>query len=199
MIFFDAKLAGFWVWGSSLWIGSGFPNGNKGRISMSSAGKGIHSKRMKLNILKNLESISNRLRHVRVHCGDWKSICGGDWQDNCGVCGIFFDPPYSDYANRCKDLYRVDSENCAHEVRQWCIKRGSSKSYRIVLAGYFEEHEELLNHGWRFQRWTAQGGLASQSDKQGRENRFRETLFISPYCVGHKSFDQKGISKWIKK
>lgn len=55
-----------------------------------------------------------------------------------------------------------------------------------MLAGYREEHVELLSHGWREIRWTGSGGYAKiKRDGTGGDppNRKRETLFVSPYCV----------------
>jgi hypothetical protein len=61
--------------------------------------------------------------------------------------------------------------------------RGDRPTYRIVLAGYYEEHESLLDNGWRVERWKAQGGYAHMGDKQGKVNRHREALFYSPHCI----------------
>jgi len=43
--------------------------------------------------------------------------------------------------------------------------------YRIVLAGYYEEHESLLDEGWQVHRWSAAGGYATLGDGQGLVNR----------------------------
>ena len=99
-----------------------------------------------------------------------------------GTVGIFFDPPYSDKADRDNAIYHVESESVAHDVRNWCLERGDRKSYRIVLAGYYEEHVELLDHGWTAMRWKATGGYSNQGSNSN-ENRHRETLFLSPHCV----------------
>lgn len=131
-------------------------------------------------------ALSERLRRVRIVCGDWNRVCGGDWQDDRGTCGIFFDPPYSDEAGRDKAIYHEESGTVAHEVREWCRERGDRKTYRIVLAGYFEEHESLLEDGWTVHRWSAHGGFANRAkDKtkcKGEANRHKEALFFSPHC-----------------
>ncbi|HEY0090539.1 MAG TPA: hypothetical protein VGB37_16935, partial [Candidatus Lokiarchaeia archaeon] len=51
-------------------------------------------------------------------------------------------------------------------------------SYRIILAGYYEEHTELLNYGWKAHKWTANRGYSNSKNN----NREKECLFISPYC-----------------
>lgn len=124
------------------------------------------------------------LRRVRVVCGDWTRICGGDWQDDRGTCGIFFDPPYSAAAGRDPRIYQEESLTVANDVREWCRTRAARKTYRIVLAGYFEEHECLLEEGWTVHRWSAHGGFANRgkSKTQGAVNRHKEALFFSPHC-----------------
>jgi site-specific DNA-adenine methylase len=130
--------------------------------------------------------LSDRLRRVRVVCGDWQRVCGGDWQDDRGTCGMFFDPPYSDEAGRDPEIYHEESGTVAHDVREWCRARGDRKTYRIVLAGYYEEHESLQDDGWTVHRWSAHGGFANKAkDKtkcKGEENRHKEALFFSPHC-----------------
>ena len=213
----DPKMAGYWIWANSCWIGSGLTrpgqiphiaNGGKGvhalgqRPHIANGGKGVHAlgKRPHIadggegtskdvqgpyntNIYKWFRDLSERLRYVRVVCGDWTRVCGGNWQDHCGLCGIFFDPPYGIKANRTSTIYHKDSLTIADDVRQWALERGDKESYRIILAGYFEEHQELLKHGWRFKLWRAVGGYANIGEKQGKQNRLKEALFLSPHCI----------------
>ncbi len=227
---YDAKLAGYWIWAASCWIGSGLTrpnaiphisgggngvyaigrrphlsNGGNGvyaigrRPHLSNGGNGVHAigqrphlsdggkgvqEPYNTNIYAWFRQLSERLRYVRIVCGDWTRVCSGDWQDDMGDVGIFFDPPYG-VENRDKDIYHHESLTVAQDVAQWCLERGSKPTYRIVLAGYVEEHEWLLEHGWRMKRWKANGGygnLGSQ-DSQGKTNRHREALFFSPHCL----------------
>jgi DNA adenine methylase len=166
------------------------------------AGKGVHkigktphvsdannksvSEPYNINLYKWFRELSERLRYVRVVCGDWTRVCGGNWQDKCGTCGIFFDPPYGEKAQRAENLYSEDSLSVADDVRKWCLERGERETYRIVLAGYYEEHESLLEHGWTVKRWKAQGGYGNLGSGKVKENRHREALFMSPYCTHKK-------------
>lgn len=191
--FYDAKMAGYWIWAASCWIGSGLTK-LKARPDIAGSGKGVHAigKRphsnagmgvhgtYNPNIYTWFRELSERLRRVRVVCGDWRRVCGGDWQDKMGTVGIFFDPPYGD-VGRDKKLYHHDSVDIADEVRAWCLERGDRPTYRIVLAGY-DEHEDLLSRGWRAERWKAQGGY-SNIGKGKNGNRHREVLYLSPHCL----------------
>jgi hypothetical protein len=140
--------------------------------------------------------LSERLRRVRVVCGDWTRVCGGNWQDDRGACGIFFDPkdtcgfffdpPYDpEKCGRDPKIYTQESATVSEDVRNWCIERGEWKTYRIVLAGYYEEHKILEEkYGWTIHRWSAPGGFANRGkgNTKGEENRHKETLFFSPHC-----------------
>ena len=195
--FFDAKLAGYWIWSASCWIGSGMLCPLQ-RPAIGSAGQGVHAKGRIPHISDSGKSVhgsrrnwiyewfgelSARLRSVRVVCGDWSRVCGGNWQSNIGTCGMFFDPPYGVTANRDSRIYHVDSLAVADDVRAWCLDRGSSRDYRIVLAGYVEEHESLTELGWTVKRWSASGGYANLGQNKGKNNRHREALFFSPHCL----------------
>jgi DNA adenine methylase len=198
--YYNAKLAGYYIWAASCWIGHGLIRPNQ-IPHLSGAGKGVHAAGQRPHITNagsgvqepyNLRlydwfrALSERMRYVRTVCGDWTRVCGGAWQDHCGVCGMFFDPPYSDVAGRDQRCYAVDSQNVAHDVRDWCRARGAQPTYRIVLAGYYDEHASLLDDGWRVHRWSAHGGYGNlgDADSPGKTNRHKESLFMSPHCLG---------------
>ncbi len=211
----DPIMAGYWIWACSCWIGSGMLSiGQRPHISntdmgvhkisqiphVGGQGKGVHKisqipgkcgtdkhvqEPYNGNIYKWFRELSERLRYIRVVCGDWTRVCGGNWQDNMGTVGIFFDPPYGAKATRCENIYSEDSLTVADEVNKWALERGQLPLYRIVLAGYFEEHENLIENGWTVHRWKARGGYANsgKGKTRGNDNRHREALFFSPNCI----------------
>ena len=131
-------------------------------------------------------ALQNRLRTVKVVCGDWSRVLGGNWQGDGGTCGIFLDPPYGgDTAH--SEVYAHDSTTVAGDVRAWCIKRGNDPNLRIILCGYGEEHDELLDHGWRKEAWKANGGYGNQRKDGTNDNCEKERMWISPACVGKRS------------
>ena len=202
----DARLAGYWIWAACCWIGSGLVSPGRGdqRPHIGCAGRGVHTmgkgrtagrggepvdvrEPYSASIYAWFRRLSERLRYVRVVCGDWVRVCGGNWQDSMGTCGMFFDPPYG--VQDRSDLYHEESYGVAHEVRRWCLERGDNPSYRIVLAGY-EEHEELVRHGWRAVRYSVAGGYgntARRGESRGKANRHRERLYFSPHCLDTES------------
>ena len=177
----DAKQAGYWIWAACCWIGSGLTRPGA-RPHLSSKGMGVH--RQTKDIREWFAALSVRLRRVRVVCGDWARVCGGDWQDKTWPnVGMFFDPPYG-VTDRDAALYHHESTTVAADVMAWCIERGARDNYRIALAGY-DEYEALASHGWRKETWSAGGGYAATARKgksRGQENRHRETLWFSPAC-----------------
>jgi hypothetical protein len=125
--------------------------------------------------------LHDRLRNVRVVCGDWARVCTNGALHYGKTKGVFLDPPYLGEV-RCKDLYRVDDHSIANEVREWCLANGDRSNYRIVLAGYKQEHDELMPDNWRRMAWSGSGGYSS-SLSVGMTNRHNEMLWLSPHCL----------------
>ena len=266
---YDAKIAGWWVWGISAWIGSGWcsgkgphtyetlgtgvagqgvksqipllsrtgqgvhkaslhadqsseleqenketqgvkkqlphlAGGNKGvhksslsgvyaqRPHLGDTGQGVHRPKLAGGLYDYMHELANRLRRVRVACGDWKRIVTNGALSHGSSVGIFLDPPYSDAAERDPTLYSVDSLSVAHDVREWCIANGDNPRYRIVLAGYEDEHAAHMPDGWRMVAWKAHGGYSS-GNKAGNVNRHKERLWFSPHCLGNESAVSGGL------
>jgi len=200
---FDAKAAGWWVWGMALWIGSGFCSGegpwhsvdrklvrlgDAGRgvkrqlVHLGAAGRGV--KRQLVHLQDYFDALAERLRDVRVCCGDWSRVCGPTPTVRQGLTGVFLDPPYAYDTGRYAGCYAVDSADVADVVRTWCREWGHDPRMRIVLAGYDGEHNELETDGWQVIHWSAAGGYASQRKNSVNKNKHAERLWASPHCDG---------------
>lgn len=147
--------------------------------------QGVHRPETIDFIYEQIKWYSDRLRSVRVCCGDWSRITGPACTYGLGITGVFLDPPYADTADRCTGCYAVDSFQVAHDVREWAIEEGKNKLMRIVLAGYEGEHDMPLD--WRVHEWKARGGYAKPGGK-GEKNKHRERLWMSPACVEQYGF-----------
>jgi len=195
---FDARVAGYWVWGVCAWIGSGFCSGNgpwvveDGRLVKSGSG-GVHRQLPHLGTAgKGINSrtptqewfsvLASRLECVRVCCGDWSRVCGPSVTHKHGLTGVFLDPPYADTASRCDGLYAEDSMSVAHDVREWAIANGDNPKMRIALCGYEGEHE--MPGDWSVFAWKTQGGFSTQSKDKSNQNKHRERIWFSPACLG---------------
>jgi len=277
--YFDAKIAGWWVWGACNWIGDGWCSGkgpwvhdgekiidarkqsdaekgqgitrrlphlsrgqgiNRQLPHLGDAGQGINRKLPHLSqgqginrklphlsqgkginrqlphlgdvgrginrsipsetadrrefIFKWFGELHQRLRDVRVTCGEWQRVLGPSPTTMLGQTAVFLDPPYT---NGDMDYGAGGmGQGIADSVRQWCIENGDNEKLRIVLCGHAEEHDELLAHGWSIKRWKARG--YGKTD-EAKANAASETLWCSPHCIAEVAiqasiFDQAEAS-----
>jgi DNA adenine methylase len=261
---FDAKIAGWWVWGLSQWIGSGWCSKPEwgGRISAGRAARGIHARgadrphwekrpslhrgqrgvaaaggaratrpsreagvrdpasqatglirrphltgRQGVQVVEQMPQISgdgsgsgrgvltqavsnnlsgyfmalrDRLRRVRVCCGDWRRILGPSPTTCIGVTGVFLDPPYT-HELRDARCYAHEDADLSRQVRDWAVEHGHDPKLRIALCGLAGEHD--LPPDWECVPWKANGGYGNQSVGRGRRNAGRERIWFSPHCL----------------
>lgn len=225
--YYDAKVAGWWLWGICLWIGSGWCSSkgpwqvvdgelvrtggdgqNRQRPHLGDAGRGIIRQRPHLgnagmginrqrphlgdagmgqceewsaHLRQMMQRLSDRLRRVRVCCGDWSRVCGPTPTVHLGLTGVFLDPPY-DQAIRDANLYAHETRVSA-EVREWALEQGNDPRMRIALCGYEGEH--AMPASWECVEWKARGGYGSQGDEDGdgRANSHLERIWFSPHCL----------------
>lgn len=196
--FYDAQIAGWWVWGISCWIGSGFCSGsgpwgvvdgqlvhlgNAGRgvnrqlVHLGTAGQGVNRKQQHLATWMN--ALSSRLATARVASGDWSRVCGPSVTHKHGLTAVFLDPPYS--LEERSAVYASESATVASDVRAWAMENGDNPKMRIALCGYDGEH--AMPHSWPKVNWKAHGGYGSQGQGRGRENASRECIWFSPHCL----------------
>ena len=162
--------------------------GIKRKLPHLSAGQGINRQLPHLGdagqgrrayIMKWFALLHERLRDVRVTCGDWSRVVKDSVTTRHGLTGLFLDPPYTlgsmDYA-----AGGVGGDLAA-EVRDWCAANGGNPLLRIVLCGHAGEHDALLSHGWHTRTWTARKGYALSD--AAIANSAGETLWCSPACV----------------
>ena len=120
--------------------------------------------------------LSDRLRRVRVACGDWRRVTTGVVTDRHGLTGVFLDPPYGVGAMEYSAGGNADG-SIASAVRDWCIEHSANPSLRIALCGY---DPLTMPADWTALRWTAPGGYGNQGNKDSRK---REVVWFSPHCL----------------
>lgn len=176
-----------------LWRGRGVNRrrvhlGNKGqgvnrkRVHLGDKGQGVNQQRVAITndgigrtrlsggIYDWFDALAERLRHVRVCCGDWSRVCGPTPTVKQGLTGVFLDPPYG--VQDRSDCYTVDDRVVAHDVQEWAIEWGDDPRMRIALCGYDGEHQ--MPDTWSCVAWKARGGYP---------NAHRERIWFSPYCI----------------
>lgn len=185
--YYDPKIAGWWLWGRCAWIAGGWcdfealsdRSGRMGRSIPNMNFQGVHSERIQREgVHAHMIKLAQRLRRVRVCCGDWSRLC------TPAVCtpgptAILLDPPYFDDLST--GLYAHSDKNVSAQVRQWAIENGDNPEYRIALCGYEGEHP--MPPSWEKVSWKATGGYGLQRRDGSNQNQERERIWFSPHCL----------------
>lgn len=183
---YDAKVAGWWLWGLCLWIGSGWCVTGKAQAPgiPKGLGKAPRADRSGLgrqvDKLAVLTAIAERLRHVRILCGDWNralseaSLAGTQRSPTgrVGRTGVLLDPPYP----RGEDLYGVDASGVCRDVWRWAEEHGEDRTLRIVVCGH--EGDWAPPKGWQTIAWTRRRAYGSTNGSE-----LLERLWCSPGCL----------------
>jgi len=182
-----------------------YSNGISKKMPVMNSGRGVNRKSISLQIpIMNsgwginrkvilqsdvvvhwFQQLSDRLRKVRVCCGNWDRIMGPAVTEGNGTTAVFLDPPYA--AEDREECYREESYTVAHDVLDWCKENGDHRKLRIALCGYEGSGNEVLEEqGWSVLTWKAQGGYANIHAKnpgKGNANKYRERIWFSPHCL----------------
>ena len=144
---------------------------------LGDAGVGVN---VKDNLIEYMASLAERLHRVRICNGDWSRIVTKGALHRGSTVGVFLDPPYNQDV-RDRGLYNNDRPGIAAEVLQWCKDNGDNARYRIILAGYEGEHNDLESLGWRKIAWKAGRSYGNSTSKN--ENPHLERLWINANCI----------------
>jgi site-specific DNA-adenine methylase len=186
--FYDAKIAGWWVWGMNVSIGMTFGKsyGFNTKPFLSHHGQNFTSPGA--DIKKWLTELQKRMKKVRVCNGDWSRVVtppvtykNKSLTKKNGIVGVFLDPPYP-FEDREKDLYRVETD-VFQDVCKWAVDNGNNPIMRIAVCGLDGGYE--FPSDWEVFHWKTRGGYSSLSKKEnrGKENSKKETIWFSPHCL----------------
>ena len=192
--YYDAKIAGWWVWGQNIWIGTGWCDSRWYFDVEGDAGTGIHRQLPNLGnggmginrklphlgdagtgIAEWLISLQKRLRRVRIACGDWSRVVTPSVTTKHGLTGILLDPPY---ATENEGSYAVNDQ-VAVQVAQWARENGDNPLLRIALCGYQGEHDLP---GWEVAEWGQRKGYQKTAN-DGTHSGHLERIWFSPHCL----------------
>jgi len=127
-----------------------------------------------------MRDLRDRLRFVRVCCGDWKRVCTPSVAQRHGLTGVFLDPPYSMENREQQDVYSINSNDgsMTAEIMSFCMANQDDPDMRIALCGLEGEYNLP---GWQVMPWTGNIGMAKE--KKGNVNRHMERIWFSPHCL----------------
>lgn len=150
------------------------------------AGQGVtkHTIQRGEGLQAYMRALSERLRRVRVCCGDFERILGPAVTTCIGLTGVLLDPPYdNDLRATCYNHDGPEAETGVSvwwRAYRWAIEHGGDPLLRIALCGY-EHPDAQFPPGWTCVAWKASGGYG-RSDR-GKANARRERVWFSPHCL----------------
>ena len=178
---YDCRAAGVFAWCAAASIGGAADLAKVRAMPCVVAARALFSAVSEGNgaVERWLAELAKRLRGVRVLCMDWRAALGHVLGNVKGgaACGVFLDPPYANI--RGDRIYQHDAPEVSWAVREWCAEAGGDANMRIVLCGYGEEHDSLLDMGWGKVAW--QGPRGRRGD--GNDTNGLERLWTSPGCL----------------
>src|SRR3990167_9578665 len=160
-------------------LGSAGQGVNRQLVHLGPGGNGMQTTKVGDKLFAWMEELAERLRRVRVCCGDWARVSGETPTTKQGLTAVFLDPPYGEEDERQANLYTSDSLTVATECREWAVANGDNRQLRIALCGY---DGFTMPDGWTCEAWKASGGYGNQGDGRGRANANRERIWFSKYC-----------------
>jgi hypothetical protein len=193
--YFDPQIAGWWVWGKSIFIGNKWckftNNGMQkpDKIIPRTKNAGVHRKHLMptnspifvSDIYEYFEILCYRLRRVRVISGDFERVLTPSYTTKAApTTAIFLDPPYDQFG----DIY--GHGEVWNRCLEWCKKHWHYQNLRIVLCGY---EGSGVPEDWEYIAWTAQGGYGLHNN----DNRYRERIWYNPACLKLNKSEQLSL------
>lgn len=137
------------------------------------------------NTVGYLQAIAERLRRVKVCCGEFDRVLSDGVLATFGTHGVFLDPPYQptndESVRRDPAIYGCEwSQDLKTRILEWCLgttKKGIPRqdAYKIALCGYSGEYDLP---GWEIVAWKGVRGYATSKNS----NRKQERIWFSPAC-----------------
>jgi len=205
--YYDAKIAGIWLYGTTFWMGRGWVTGKGGpyrvvgnRLVRDGGGNNFpsivrqkpststHTVKLKSSdtFFEYIKLLSERMKNVIVLSGDWTRVLASSTipalDSRPKLSSIFLDPPYMVY-NRQKDLYDKDDNNeLAISVYRWALENGDNPYLRIALCGY-QGHYDMPS-SWTPYYWKTGGGYSSVGkSQQSKINSTKEVVWFNRSCL----------------
>ena len=185
--YYDVRAAGWWAWGASSWLESGWRliDEEKRPEAPDRGGQGIQAQRAELvgevgtgeRLIPWFRALAGRLSRVVVLNQDWKAAVKPtalrERRKQDPVVGIFLDPPFRTEGRK-QTLYESDLEGASDETAEetWEWARFTGERYRIAYA--CRQGDVNPPKGW--EAMTMEFG-------EGKQPEFREMVLFSPACI----------------
>jgi hypothetical protein len=213
--YYDAKVAGWWLWGICQWIGDDWcprtAHLHQKIPHLGDAGHGVHRRSHRTaNLYQQIPHLGDAGRgvHRRSHrtggmtvrdlleeyarrLRPMRIVCG-DWRRVVTPAvtqqhgtTAVFLDP--PYPN-VGIRYAGGAAHVWEEAWAWAVANGDTPGLRIAICGY--DDGRPVPPGWTVYRWKANGGYGNQGHGAGRANAARETIWFSPHCVNETPIER---------
>jgi hypothetical protein len=233
---YDEVTAGWWIWGQCTWIGPGWcqPTGEvlgshrrPELTALYARGRGVHANDRAVKqgerrawIEGWMQRLADRLRAVRVCCGDWARICTSDSvTTRLGTTGIFLDAPYAHHLRRMRQWVRHLDGDGAEPSADWHPSSAANREVNLYGTDR-EDADRLVAEVHRYCRDRGADpryrivvcGLQGEHDPleaagwdvvrwkstglSRRGNAARERLWVSPHCLRRQEETRPMFGLW---
>lgn len=219
--YYDAKMAGIWVWGVCSTIGNAWrPRGahlgdaglgiHRARTHLGDTGRGIHRARTHLGRARGVhraganlgntgrgEQLRDYFRILSARLERVRVMCG-DWSRVTSYSVTthngttgMFLDPPYSSAANCQTDTYMHNGDVAHDVRAYCLEHGDDPKMRMALCGYAGEGHEELEA----HGWTVAAWAANggYSNQSRNKNKMKERVWFSPHCLKPESLSIMGV------
>ena len=214
--YYDPKIAGWWVWGISCWIGGGFCSGegpwntDGEKIVKVDTGEGVKRRLVHLGnsgqgVHKNLVHLGDGGRgvHKNRDLRAWFAalqarlrrvrVCCGDWSRVCGRSALRNHEPDTTAVFLDPPYSNDERESGVYSHDDGSVAADvrqwaieQGEDKRMRIALCGYEGEHEMPPSWAKVEWKTKGGYGSQGQGRGRENQTRERIWFSPHCLRGK-------------
>jgi len=209
----DARIAGYWVWGSCCWIGSGFCSGNgpwwineeRQLVHLGDNGQGVNRKLVHLG--NNGQGVNRKLVHLgdngqgdepQARLSNWFNaladrlrnvrVCSGDWSRVCGPSVTFKHGMTGVFLD---PPYADTAERSENLYRRDCLSVAHDvRKWAIENGDNPLLRIALCGYEGEHQMpdsWSAlewsAGSGFGGQAKERTENGKRERIWFSPHCI----------------
>ena len=190
--FYDVKAAGWWGWGASSWIGSGWcmkEENKRPHIADGLTGRGMQAQRNgfegEIGEGKRyrpwFRTLAERLSRVTVLKRNWTAAVTPsalrDYEKHNFTIAVFMDPPYRTESRQRHPLYPSDmdgtSDQTAKDTWDWSLEH--EDRYRIGYA--CQQGDILVPRNWTERTMGFQG--IRRPDRRGQT----DMIVFSPGCI----------------
>jgi len=208
--FFDAQIAGWWVWGICSWIGGGWCSGKGpwyvegGKLVRGTSGQGVS--RQLPHLGKSGQGVNRQLPHLSFGRGVHRSnvglfgwfdalaarlrrvrVCCGGWERVCGpsVLGVRYPAGIfldPPYADTATRCPDIYAEDSLTVAH--AVRAWAiehGEDPKIRIALCGYDGEHVMPASWDCVAWKARGGYGSRN-KSNTDNK-RERIWFSPGCL----------------